>query len=177
MGIIVQHSAPHNPKANFSERVNQSLKRKVNSFLRQEEQKGTNFTCDICQLYYSTADLLKKHLDSHPDLDIEEAFVSPKLLAKNIIDQELVHRKNVKSYNWLQTIPAVLWSMRTAISSTRGASPFELMFGKKPNLSSDLLFGQQVKKPNNPGDVREYLMQKTQRNELANVYAKTNLQK
>ena len=58
LGITIKHSAPHNPKANFAERANQSLKKKLNSFLRQEEQKGKMFMCDICQVRFRNGDLL-----------------------------------------------------------------------------------------------------------------------
>ena len=34
LGITLKHSTPHNPKANFAENANRSLKRKLNSFLR-----------------------------------------------------------------------------------------------------------------------------------------------
>ena len=61
---MLKHSAPHKPKANFAERANQSLKRKLNSFLRQEEQKGNKFLCDICQVTFKNVDALKEHLDN-----------------------------------------------------------------------------------------------------------------
>ena len=104
--------------------------------------------------------------------------MSPKQIAKAIIDHEIAGRKSAKSqYNWLQTLPAFLWSMRTAISATRGASQYELMIGKQSDSSSDLLFGQEIKKPENPDNVKDYLMQKTGRNKLAKVFAESNLHK
>ena len=60
LGIRLKHSTPHNPKANFAERANQSLKRKLNSFLRQEEQKGNKLLCDICQVTFKNVDALKE---------------------------------------------------------------------------------------------------------------------
>ena len=175
LGIKLKHSTPHNPKANFAERANQSLKRKLNSFLRQEEQKINKFTCDICKITFNSVEALHEHLNAHPDSDLEEASSSPKHIVQNLLAQEYKLRNSGKSYNWLQAIPAVLWSMRTAFSATRGASPFELMFGKKPTSSLDLLFNQKVREPNNPKNISEYLMARTRRNELAQVFAKENL--
>ena len=51
------------------------------------------------------------------------------------------------------------------------------MFGKQPTSSFDLLYRQQVKQPDNPDNVSEYLMVRTRRNELARVFAQANLQK
>ena len=65
--------------------------------------------------------------------------------------------------------------MRTAVSTTRGASPFELMFGRQPTSSFDLLFNQQVKKPDNPDNLSEYLLVRTRRNELVKVFTQQNL--
>ena len=175
LGIKLKHSTPHNPKANFAERANQSFTRKLNSFLRQEEQKGNKFICDICQITFHNVDALKEHLDEHPDSHLEEASSSPKQIVRNLLDQEYRLRNSGKSYNWLQAIPAVLWSMRTAFSATRGASPFELMFGKKPTSSFDLLYNQKVQKPDNQNNVSEYLLARTRRNELAKVFAQENL--
>ena len=114
-------------------------------------------------------------MNAHPDSDLEEASSSPKHIVQNLLAQEYKLRNSGKSYNWLQAIPAVLWSMRTAFSATRGASPFELMFGKKPTSSLDLLFNQKVREPNNPKNISEYLLARTRRNELAQVFAKENL--
>ena len=114
-------------------------------------------------------------MDEHPDSHLEEASSSPKQIVKNLLDQEYRLRNSGKSYNWLQAIPAVLWSMRTAFSATRGASPFELMFGKKPTSSFDLLYNQKVHKPDNQNNISEYLLARTRRNELAKVFAQENL--
>lgn len=67
--------------------------------------------------------------------------------------------------------------MRTAVSTTRGTSPFELMFGRQPTSSFDLLYNQQVKKWDNPDNLSEYLLVRTRRNELAKVFAQENLRK
>ena len=176
LGITLNHSSPHNPKANFAENANRSLKRKLNSFLRQQEHIGKQFVCDICQTIFKNGDLLKRHLDKHPDSDIDEAIISPKQIVKSILDQEMEERKSSQAYNWLKAIPAVLWSMRTAMSSTRGATPFELMFGKKPTSSFDLLYNQSIKRPDSK-NVQEYLMARTRRNELAQNFAQQNLQR
>ena len=88
-----RHLATHNHRANFSEHSNQSLKRKVNSFLRQEEQKDKRIVCDICQILFPTVAKLQVHLHSHPDSDLKEAFISQKEIAKTIFDQELADRK------------------------------------------------------------------------------------
>lgn len=74
----------------------------------------------------------------------------------------------------MQTLPAVLWAMRTATSSTRGASPYELMFGRQPTSSSDLLIWA---KADPETKVQDYLIQKRRKNELAQASAQANLQK
>ena len=51
------------------------------------------------------------------------------------------------------------------------------MFGEQPNSSSGLLFGQELKKPVNPDNIQNYLMQKTHKNELSKAFTQSNLQK
>ena len=124
-------------------------------------KKGLAFSCEICHTSFNTTEQLRTHLESHDDSDIGEAINSPKEIAKTIIEQELQERKILKSpHNWLQTIPAVLWAMRTAALSTRRASPYKLIFGKQPNSTSDLLFGQRINKSDSTTRIQDYLMQK-----------------
>ena len=71
-------------------------------------------------MIFKSGNALKEHLDKHPDSDLEEASASPRKIVKSLLDQEYNISNSVKPDNWLQAIPAVLWSMRTAVSTTRG---------------------------------------------------------
>ena len=64
--------------------------------------------------------------------------------------------------------------MRTACSETRGASPYEIIFGRQPTTSLDLMFGQKVV-PTQFLIIHQYRVAKARRDELANAFAKRNL--
>ena len=69
--------------------------------------------------------------------------MSPVKEAELRIQREMAHQTQK---NWVATLPTVLWAMRTEISATRGASPYEILFGKKPTTSLDLLYGAPVQR-------------------------------
>ena len=64
--------------------------------------------------------------------------------------------------------------MHTAHSQTRGASPYEIIFGCQPNTSLDLMFGQKMA-PTQFSTINQYRVAKARRDELANLFAKHNL--
>ena len=100
LGIKLKHSAPKKTRSNFSERLHIDLKHNMNSKLRQQE--------------------LSIHLDSHDLTELGEALDSPANEVSTLIKSELATRHVT---DWVATIPSVLWSMCTARSQTRGASP------------------------------------------------------
>ena len=66
--------------------------------------------------------------------------------------------------------------MRTQYSATRGASPYEIIFGKNPTTSLDLLYGQPVKKAHF-SDTADYLRARHRKFELCEAHVKQNLAK
>ena len=174
LGIILQHSSAKNPKSNFVERTHVDLKRKANSLLRQQEAKDvTRYKCDLCGEAQPSQKKLELHLDTHDHTDIPECVVSPKEAVKRILEEE-ARLRPASHHNWLATIPTILWSIRTAVSSSRGASPYELMFGRRPSTSLDLLYGQHLR-PANYSSSAEFLRARTRRDEVAEAFTKLNL--
>ena len=64
--------------------------------------------------------------------------------------------------------------MRTACSETRGASPYEIIFGRQPTTSLDLMFGQKVIPTQFP-TIHQHRVAKARHDDLANAFAKRNL--
>ena len=174
LGITLHHSSAKNPKSNFVERIHVDLKRKANSMLRKQEEKDiTRFKCDLCGEAQPSAKRLEWHLDTHDQNDIPECVISPKTAVTRILEEEAQLRPSTH-HNWLATIPTILWSMRTAVSSSRGASAYELMFGRRPSTSLDLLYGQQIKTAHY-NSTAEFLRARTRRDEVAEAFTKLNL--
>ena len=103
--------------------------------------------------------------------EYSEATSSPAEEVSTLIKAELATRHTT---NWVATLPAVLWSMRTARSETRGASPYEIIFGRQPTTSLDLMFGQKIA-PSQFSSSHQYRVAKARRDNLANAFAKRNL--
>ena len=99
----------------------------MNSKLHQQEHiLKTRFTCDLCSDIFTSEKKLCVHLDSHDLLEIGEALDFPANEVSTLIKSELATRHVT---DWIATLPSILWSMRTARSETRGASPYEIIFG------------------------------------------------
>ena len=174
LGIVLKHSAARNPAGNWVERAHQDFKRKTNSLLRQQEQDSlSKFSCDICEENFSSLFRLRQHLDTHDKNELFEATMSPAKETANLIQKELSARHQK---NWVATLPAVLWAMRTQYSATRGASPYEIIFGKNPTTSLDLLYGQPVKKAQF-SNTADFLRARHRKHEVCETYVKQNLAK
>ena len=98
-------------------------------------------------------------------------FKSPREAVSVHIRQEL---KNQKYGNWVATLPAVLWALRTLKCRTRGCSPYEIIFEKEANTALDNLFGNRMSQEQFQS-VCDYYLAVARRNELAQTYAKRNL--
>ena len=174
LGITLKHSSARNPTGNWVERAHQDFKRKTNSLLRQKEEYSmSQFSCDICEMEFSSEFRLRRHLDTHEQSELTEAIISPAREASRLIDQELAKRDHK---NWVATLPSVLWAMRTEHSATRGASPYEILFAKNPTTSLDLLYGQPVKLSHFSTSA-DYLRARHRKHEVCEAYVKQNLAK
>ena len=174
LGITIRHSSARNPTGNWVERAHSDFKRKTNSLLRQQEaNSNSRFFCDACEREFTSNYFLRKHLDEHQLDLITEATMSPAKEAEHRIQEEL---KGKNHNNWVATLPAVLWQMRTQHSSTRGASPYQILFSKLPTTSLDLLYGAPVKK-DHFNDAADFLRAKHRKYELCEAYVKRNLAK
>ena len=58
---------------------------------------------------------------------VEQRVRSPQrsLIFAMLMDQE----------NWLEALPTVLWSLRTTRRASASKTPFEIVYGRTPNLS------------------------------------------
>ena len=174
LGIRRKNSAARNPTGNWVERAHKDFKRKTNSLLRQKEQNSNStFFCDLCEQSFPTYSSLRKHLDNHGNEPLTEAIMAPGKQALFLIKKELSSKHHK---NWIATLPAVLWAMRTEFSSTRGASPYQIIFGKSPTTSLDLLYGQPVK-PQQFSSSADFMRARTRKFELCEAYVKQNLAK
>ena len=114
----------------------------MNSNLRQQEHiLKARYTCDLCGDIFTSDKKLSCHLDTHDLSELSEATASPADEISTLIRSELATRHTT---DWVATLPAILWAMRTARSETRGASAYEIIFGRQPTTSLDLMFGQKV---------------------------------
>ena len=172
LGITLKHSSPRNARSNFVERSHVDIKRKMNSKLRQQEAiLKARYSCDLCGDIFTSDKKLSVHLNTHDLSELSEALASPAEEVSTLLKAELAARHVT---DWVATIPSVLWSMRTARSETRGASPYEIIFGRQPTTSLDLMFGQKVV-PKQFSTIHQYKVARARRNELANAFAKRNL--
>ena len=99
--------------------------------------------------------------------------MSPVSQIKQLIVEEKQDRPH---HDWWAVLPAVLWSMRTQKCHSRGASAYELVFGRRPQTELDLLYGQPIQQSQFK-TANEYLLAKQRRDELANAFAKRNIAK
>ena len=144
----------------------------MNSKLRMQERiLKALFTCDLCGDIFTSDKKLSVHLDSHDLSELGEALASPADEVSTLIKSELATRHIT---DWAATIPSVLWSIHTARSETRGASPYEIIFGRQPTTSLDLMFGQKVVPTQFP-TIHQYRVAKARRDKLENAFAKQNL--
>ena len=174
LGVQLTHSAARNPTGNWVERSHQDFKKKTNSLLRQQEEYSqSKYACTMCEQDFPSAFQLGLHLDKHDLSVISEATRSPAKEAEIRIQREMAHQSQK---NWVATLPTVLWAMRTEYSTTRGASPYEILFGKKPTTSLDLLYGAPVQRQFFPS-AADFLRAKHRRVELCEAFVKKNLAK
>ncbi|MEE2954779.1 MAG: reverse transcriptase domain-containing protein [Pseudomonadota bacterium] len=174
LGITIRHSAARNPTSNWVERAHSDFKKKTNSLLRQQELNShSRYFCDACEREFQSSYKLRRHLDEHQLDIISEATLPPKKEVEHLIGKELQSKEHS---NWVATLPAVLWQLRFQPSSTRGASPYQILFSKLPTTSLDLLYGQPVQKDNFE-NLADFLRAKHRKYELCEAHVKRNLAK
>ena len=115
---------------------------------------------------------MERHLDTHDHSDIAEALTSASLETKKLLAYEQQLRGD--QFNWLAALPAILWSMRTAVSSSRGASPYMIVFGRHPASSLDNLYGLPLQQENFDNSA-EFLRARTRRDQLTDTFTKLNI--
>ena len=147
--------------------------------MRQSELtngKGQH-TCHLCGLQLHNAKALLSHLRNQHEPE-EEAPPLTDTDVKSDIREALKEAETAhQSNNWVKLLPAVLFTMRTAVSRTRGASPFQIIFGRDPTSSLDLLFGGfHHRQSKFDGDGSKYLLVRSRQEEAADLFARTNLQ-
>ncbi|MCH2595046.1 MAG: transposase family protein, partial [Pirellulales bacterium] len=179
MGIELRFTSAFNHRANPVERSNQDWKSRTTSYMRQSELvngKGQH-TCHLCGFQLPNAKSLLSHLRNQHEPEEEppplvDADVKTDV-REALKEAETTHQSN----NWVKLLPAVLFTMRTAVSRTRGASPFQIIFGRDPTSSLDLLFGgMHHRKSKFKGDGNRYLLVRSRQEEAADLFARTNLQ-
>ena len=172
LGVFIKHPTATNARANFVERVHSDLKKKVNSKLRlQEEAQPHRFTCQLCNKPFTSKAKLGSHLNTHDVTTISEAINSP---VPEILKQIRLEMDDKRHTDWVATLPQVLWAMRIAVSESRGASPFQIIFGKNPCTSLHLLYNTQINEAKF-SKTPDYLMARSRRNEIAEAFVKKHL--
>ena len=172
LGIFIKHPTATNARANFVERIHSDLKKKINSKLRlEEENQPHRFTCQLCNKPFTSKAKLSSHLNTHDVTTISEAINSP---APEIIKQIKLEMGDKRHTDWVATLPQVLWAMRIAVSESRGASPFQIIFGKNPCTSLHLLYNTQINEAKF-SKTPDYLMARSRRNEIAEAFVKKHL--
>ena len=53
----------------------------------------------------------------------------------------LKHYANEEAINWDLHIPLLQFAYNTAVHSTTKATPFEIIYGRKPTIPADVVFG------------------------------------
>ena len=83
------------------------------------------------------------------DLRINLIFSPPYNPSSQVVERSHLDIKNLirrmtteSNLNWLQCLPAVLFSIRTAANSSIGTSAFEAVFGRSPTAALHLFFGR-----------------------------------
>ena len=172
LGIFLKHPTATNARANFVERIHSDLKKKVNSKLRlDEESQPHRFTCQLCNKPFPSKAKLSSHLNTHDLTTISEAINSP---APEILKQIKLELEDKRHTDWVAALPQVLWAMRIAVSNSRGASPFQIIFGKNPCTSLHLLYSTQINEAKF-SKTPDYLMARSRRNEIAETFVKKHL--
>ena len=139
-------------------------------------EKGRH-VCHLCGLKLANAKALTTHLSNKHEPDEEPPPLSDSDV-KEDIKQALEDAKEAHgSDDWLKLLPAVLYTMRTTVSRTRGASPFQIIFGREPNTSLNPLFGGFHHRSGKFDDTAEYLLVRSRQEEAADLFAHNNLQK
>jgi len=77
--------------------------------------------------------------------------------------------------SWEDALPAALFALRTATSSTTNLTPYYLLFGRDVSQPLDVIFGQ-PEKPDYSSAPREYAAHLKQTISKAHAYARKNLQ-
>ena len=79
-----------------------------------------------------------------------------------------------KPAQWDQALPAALFAIRTAVCRSTGFAPFQLLFGRDPTTSLDLIFGP----PPHQDDtlLAPYALQLRERIQKAHAWARKNIQ-
>ena len=91
--------------------------------------QGLNFESTILRQTLDTFGVSKSRTSAyHPQGDGMVERFNRSLL-------QLLHTYVDKESDWERYLPLVLYAYRTAVHSTTGVSPFELMFGRQPTLN------------------------------------------
>ena len=178
LGIELRFTSAFNHRANPVERSNRDWKARTTHFMRQSElvNDRNKHVCHLCGLQLPSAKALVSHLKSQHEPE-EEPPAAVDSDVKEDVKVALNDAKEAhRSDNWVKLLPAVLFTMRTAVSSTRGASPFQIVFGREPTSSLDLLFGGLHHRVSKSGDDgASYLLERSRQEEAADLFARTHL--
>ena len=78
--------------------------------------------------------------------------------------------------DWESALPQVLFAMRTAVCSSTGLAPYQILFGRDASQPIDLVFGgPPTEGPEAPGDHHRYAAKLTERIQRAHTYARQHL--
>lgn len=175
LGIKLKHSSPFNPKSNMVERAHSDIKKKANSLLYQRPKPTLNSRkqkCNICyQILDSPRELEEHDSKQHSNVDGTTNLSNDELTHKEFEKYMEIEMAANDTSNWVEILPRLLWIMRTSFCRTRGASPYELMFARKPILSVDLLFGSELDEARYEGSKEDYLKARRQQALTAQMFA------
>ena len=99
--------------------------------------QGSNYQSSLLSEVYELLDVHKVRTSPyHPQCDgITERF-------NRTIQSMLTSFIDENQANWCSLLPSLAFAYNTAVHSSTKTTPFELMYGRKPKVPLDLIFGQ-----------------------------------